>query len=83
MPYEHVNITLPNQLKVVLDKEAELEKIKRSTLIHRELEFYLQFKRRKLLNQLLKEGYKEMASEAKLLSKEFSSIDREALKYVD
>jgi len=83
MPYEHVNITLPNQLKVVLDKEAELEKIKRSTLIQRALEFYLQFKRRKLLNQLLKEGYKEMASEAKLLSKEFSSIDREALKYVD
>ena len=83
MPVEHVNITLPNQLKAALDKEAERERIGRSTLIQKALQLYLNLLRRKLLTQRLREGYLEMAGEARLLSKEFSRLDEEALKDVD
>ena len=83
MPVEHVNITLPNQLKAALDKEAERERIGRSTLIQKALQLYLNLLRRKLLTQRLREGYVEMAGEARLLSKEFSRLDEEALKHVD
>ena len=83
MSVEHVNITLPNQLKRALDKEAERERIGRSTLIQKALQLYLNLLRRKMLTQRLREGYVEMAGEARLLSKEFSRLDEETLKDVD
>ena len=83
MPVAHVNITLPGQLKAALDKEAEREKIGRSTLIQKAVQLYLRLLRRRLLTQQLREGYAEMAGEARLLSKEFRRLDEEALKYVD
>lgn len=83
MPVEHVNITLQNQLRIALDKEAEREKIGRSTLIQKAVRLYLDLVRRRQLTQRLREGYAEMAGEARLLSKEFNHLDEEALKYVD
>ncbi len=83
MPVEHVNITLPNQLRAALDREAEREKIGRSTLIQKAVQLYLDLVRRKRFIQTLREGYSEMAGEARLLSKEFSRLDEESLKYVD
>jgi len=83
MPVEHLNITLPNQLKIALDKEAEREKIGRSTLIQKAVQLYLDLVRRRQLSQRLREGYAEMAGEARLLSKEFGRLDAESLKYVD
>jgi len=83
MAVEHLNITLPIQLKDALDKEAEREKIGRSTLIQKAVQLYLGLIRRRQLTQRLREGYLEMAGEAKLLSKEFSHLDDEVLKHVD
>lgn len=83
MPVEHVNITLPHQLKIALDKEAHRERLGRSTLVQKAIQLYLDLMRRRLLTQKLREGYAEMAGEARLLSKEFSRLDEETLKYVD
>ena len=83
MSAEHINITMPNELKIALDREAEREKIGRSTLIQKAVQLYLSLIRRRRLTHLLREGYVEMAGEARLLSDEFSRLDEEALKYVD
>lgn len=83
MAVEHLNITLPNQLRVALDKEAEREKIGRSTLIRKAVQLYLDLVRRRELTQRLREGYAEMAGVARLLSKEFGRLDEESLKYAD
>ena len=82
MPFEHVNITLPEELKNALDREAQRERVGRSTLIQKAVQLYLDLARRRLLTRRLREGYLEMAGEAKLLSEEFGHLDDEAMKYV-
>ena len=83
MPVEHLNITLPMDLKKALDHEAEREHTKRSTLIQKAVALYLRVAERKSLRELLKEGYVEMAAEAKAVTRAFETLDREALKYAD
>lgn len=83
MPVEHLNITLPLELKEALDHEARREHTKRSTLIQKAVAFYLQVAEKASLKELLKEGYVEMAAEAKTVTQAFRALDRQALKYVD
>ncbi|MBI3323443.1 MAG: ribbon-helix-helix protein, CopG family [Candidatus Omnitrophica bacterium] len=83
MPVEHLNITLPVDLKEALDHEAEREHTKRSTLIQKAVALYLRVAEKTSLRELLKEGYVEMASEARAVTRAFQTLDREALKYVD
>ena len=83
MAVEHLNITLPIRLKEALDREAEREQTKRSTLIQKAVALYLRVAEKTGLRELLKEGYVEMASEAKAVTQAFQRLDREALKYVD
>ena len=83
MTFQHINITMPDNLKEALDKEAAKENIGRSTLIQKAILCYFEIRRRKSLNQELREAYSQMAGEAKLLSREFKHLDDESLKYVD
>ena len=80
---EHLNITFPEDLREALDRQAEREGTKRSTLIQKAVVVYLKLKRKNQLNQLLREGYQEMAGESKELAEEFKHMDRESLKDVD
>ena len=80
---EHLSITFPENLKRALDLEAKREQTKRSTLIQKAVRVYLRLKRRNALVQLLKEGYQEMAGESQKVMRDFESLDRESLKYVD
>lgn len=81
MPVEHLNITLPIALKKALDHEVERERTKRSTLIQKAVALYLRVTEKKNLRELLKEGYVEMAAEARAVTRAFEALDREALKY--
>ncbi|MBI3332905.1 MAG: hypothetical protein HYZ93_02305 [Candidatus Omnitrophica bacterium] len=83
MPFEHLNITLPVQLREALDDEARREHTKRSTLIQRAVALYIRVAEKTRLKELLKEGYLEMAVEAKAVTHAFRALDRESLKYVD
>ena len=83
MPVEHLNITLPVRLREVLDHEARREHTKRSTLIQRAVALYLRVAEKTSLKELLKEGYVEMAAEAKAVTRAFRALDRESLKHVD
>lgn len=83
MPVEHLNITLPMGLKEALDKEVRREHTKRSTLIQKAVVLYLRVVGKTSLNELLKEGYVEMAAEAKAVTYAFQTLDQETLKYVD
>ncbi len=83
MPVEHLNITLPMELREALDHEARREHTKRSTLIQKAVAFYLRVAEKASLKELLKEGYLETAAEAKAVTRAFQVLDREALKYVD
>lgn len=78
---EHLSITFPERLREALDREAEREHTKRSTLIQKAVRIYLELKRRKGVEELLREGYEEMASEAGQLMQEFNQLDRESWKY--
>ena len=80
---EYLNITFPEDLKQALDREAKRERTKRSTLIQKAVKVYLELKRRKKMVTLLKEGYQEMAGESQKVMRDFESLDRESLKYVD
>ena len=80
---QHLSITFPDDLKKRLDLEAKREKTKRSTLIQKAVRVYLHLKRKKELEGLLVEGYREMAGEASRLNKEFEGLDRESLKFID
>ena len=80
---EHINITFPEDLKKDLDREAKKEGTKRSTLIQRAVKVYLKLKHRKTMINLLKEGYQEMSGESQKIARDFESLDRESLKYVD
>ncbi len=79
----HLNITFPEELKERLDKEALRAKTKRSTLIQKAVQFYLETKERKTKEFLLREGYEAMAMESKKTMDDFKHIDKESLKYVD
>ncbi len=83
MPVEHLNITLPITLKEALDQEAKREHTKRSTLIQKAVALYLHVIERRDLRELLKEGYVEMAAEARAVTRAFEVLDRKALKYAD
>lgn len=83
MPVEHVNITLPEPLKVALDHEAKREHTKRSTLIQKAIRLYLHVAERQSVKVLLQEGYMDMAAEARAITRAFQALDHDALKYVD
>ncbi len=83
MPVEHLNITLPIPMKQALDREARREHTKRSTLIQKAVSLYLRVAEKKNLHELLKEGYLEMASEMREVTRAFEVLDRESLKYAD
>ena len=52
-------------------------------MIQRAVKVYLDIKQKKALDDLMKEGYQEMASENKAILKEFEALDQESLKYAD
>ena len=83
MRAQHINITIPMDLKAKIDEESKREHIGRSTLIQKAVSFYLDLAKRKKLRALLIEGYAEMAGEAIKITNEFEALDNEALKYVD
>lgn len=83
MKVEHLNITMPAELREAVDFQAKKERTKRSSLIQKAVRVYLGLSRRKALRLLLQEGYQELAGEAKRLTQEFAPLDAESLKYVD
>ena len=83
MSVEHLNITLPIELKEALDQKVRREHTKRSTLIQKAVTLYLRIAEKKTLGELLKEGYIEMAAEARAVSRAFEVLDREVLKCAD
>ena len=83
MKAEHINITIPPELREAIDQQAKRERTKRSSLIQKAVRVYLGLSRRKALRALLEEGYAEMGHEAKRLEQEFQRLDAESLTYVD
>lgn len=83
MLVERINITIPAALREALDREAEREQLKRSTLIQHAVALYLRVAEKKQLQALLREGYVEMAAEATGVTKVFEHLDRESLRHVD
>ena len=83
MKTEHINITIPHDLREAVDYQAKRERTRRSTLIQKAVRVYLGLSRKKALRTLLEEGYAELASEAKQLEREFARLDAESLKYAD
>ena len=82
MRAQHINITIPIDLKSRIDVESKREHIGRSTLIQKAVSFYLELIKKKRVRDLLAEGYSEMAGESLKIMKEFEGIDNDALKYV-
>ncbi|HOW88169.1 MAG TPA: hypothetical protein P5561_06710 [Candidatus Omnitrophota bacterium] len=80
---EHLSITFPETLKAALDLEAKREGTKRSTLIQKAVLIYLKLKKQKTTQDLLKEGYLEMAGESERLLNEFKDLDAESFGYAD
>ena len=83
MKSEHINITIPTDLREAVDQEARREQTRRSTLIQKAVRVYLGVARRRDLRALLEEGYAELSDEAKRLEREFERLDAESLKHVD
>ena len=83
MKAEHINITIPPDLREAVDRQAKQEHTKRSSLIQKAVRIYLGLSKRNTLRTLLEEGYRELGPEAERLAKEFEALDRESLKYVD
>ena len=83
MKVEHINITIPPDLREAVDRQAQREHTKRSSLIQKAVRVYLGLSRRKAFRTLLEEEYRELDEEAKRLEKEFEVLDRESLKYID
>lgn len=79
----YLSITFPEDLKRELDQEAEREHIARSALIQKAVRVYLQLKRHKKEQNLLREGYEEMYGTLKEMQKDFDKLDRDSLKHVD
>jgi len=83
MKTEHINITIPPDLREAVDHQAKRERTRRSTLIQKAVRVYLGLSRKKALRTLLEEGYAELASEARQLEREFARLDAESLKYAN
>lgn len=83
MKTEHINITMPHELREEVDQQARRRRTKRSTLIQHAVKVYLKLSDDKDLTNLLREGYIEMADEMRRLQQEFEHVDAEAWKYVD
>ena len=83
MRAEHINITIPVELKNMIDTQTKLERIPRSTLIQKALRVYLELSRKKRLKEQLEQGYSEMAGEAIRIMEDFKGFDGDGLKYVD
>jgi metal-responsive CopG/Arc/MetJ family transcriptional regulator len=83
MKTEHINITIPPDLREAVDQQAQREQTRRSTLIQKAVRIYLGLSRQKSFRALLKEGYAELSPEARRLEQEFSRLDSESLKYAD
>jgi len=81
MRAEHINITIPANLKLRIDAESKRERIGRSTLIQKAVSLYLELIKKKRLKALLIEGYKEMTDESIKITREFEALDDEAMKY--
>ena len=83
MKAEHINITIPSDLREAVDRRARQEQTKRSSLIQKAVRVYLGLSQRKALRALLEEGYTELGAEATRLEQEFERLDRESLKHAD
>ena len=69
----HLSITFPEDLKTALDREAKQEHTKRSTLIQTAVRVYLGMKKRKELNERMRQGYIEMAKMDRQVNSEWES----------
>ena len=67
----HLNITVPEDLKEALDKEVRKEHTQRSTLIQKAVRTYLELKKRKVLQEEMKEGYISERSIDRAINKEW------------
>ena len=83
MKAEHINITIPPELREAVDQQAKREKTKRSSLIQKAVRVYLGLAKSRALRSLLQEGYQELNQEARLLGQEYAKLDAESLKYAD
>ena len=83
MKVEHINITIPPDLREAVDHQAQRERTSRSTLIQKAVRVYLGLSRNQALRALLEEGYAELSAESKQLEREFARLDAESLKYAD
>ena len=83
MKAEHINITIPPQLRQAVDQQARREKTKRSSLIHKAVRVYLGLAKNRDLRALMQYGYQELNQEARRLEQEFARLDAESLKYAD
>ena len=81
MRAQHINITIPANLKIRIDEESRRERIGRSTLIQKAVSLYLELIKKKRTRALLAEGYSEMAGESLKITREFEALDNEAMKY--
>jgi len=79
----YLSITFPDNLKKELDLEAKREHTKRSTLIQKAVRIYLQLKRQRAVQNLLREGYQEMYGVAQEMTDDFEKLDRDSLKHAD
>ena len=57
MKAEHINITIPPQLRQAVDQQTKREKTKRSALIQKAVRVYLGLAKSRELRALLQEGY--------------------------
>ncbi|MBI4342956.1 MAG: hypothetical protein HY599_06280 [Candidatus Omnitrophica bacterium] len=83
MKAEHINITIPPELREAVDRQAKQERTKRSSLIQRAVRVYLGLSRQKALRAFLQEGYEALGAESKRLEREFSRLDAESLRHAD
>jgi metal-responsive CopG/Arc/MetJ family transcriptional regulator len=83
MRAEHINMTIPPDLREAVDHQARWEHTRRRTLIQKAVRVYLGLSRKQALRALLEQGYTELASEARQLEREFARLDAESLKDVD
>lgn len=83
MRAEHINITIPSELREAVDRQAQQERTKRSSLIQKAVRVYLGLSKQKALRALLREGYEAMGPESLRLAREYERLETEALKHVD